>query len=193
LPGATLAERLLTGAPSAPQPVLVASFPHGQSWPEVPGRVVPHRRPRRLAALVVAAAGFLSLVSDLSGPAAHRLKMLRQILPLAVPQAAGALAALGGLGLLMLARGIRRGQRRAYLVCLVTLVAVATLHLVRAGGVAPAIVALAVAAFLWLRRASFRASSDVPPVRGALLRLLGLAVAAVGAGTLHWPSKAPPG
>ena len=110
--------------------------------------------------------------------------MLRQILPLAVPQAAGALAALGGLGLLMLARGIRHGQRRAYLVCLVTLVAVATLHLVRAGGVAPAIVALAVAAFLWLRRASFRASSDVPPVRGALLRLLGLAVAAVGAGTL---------
>ncbi len=75
-------------------------FPPRAPWPAVPGRVVPHRRSRRLAALVVAAAGFLSLVSDLSAPVAHHLNVLRQLLPLAVPQAAGALAALGGLALL---------------------------------------------------------------------------------------------
>ncbi|MGA3219675.1 MAG: phosphatidylglycerol lysyltransferase domain-containing protein [Acidimicrobiales bacterium] len=184
LPGATLAERLLTGVPVLPWPVVVASFPHGRSWPAVSGRVVPHRRSRRLAALVVAAAGFLSLVSDLSAPVAHHLNVLRQLLPLAVPQAAGALAALGGLALLMLARGIRRGQRRAYLVCQATLVAVAILHLLRAASVTGAIMALAVAGFLWLRRASFRAGSDVPPARRALARLVGLGVAAVVAGTL---------
>jgi lysylphosphatidylglycerol synthetase-like protein (DUF2156 family) len=184
LPGATLAERLLTRAPTSPRPVVVASFPHGRHWPAAPGRVVPHRRSRRLAALVVAAAGFVSLVSDLSAPVARHLNMLRQFLPLAVPQAAGALAALGGLGLLMLARGIRRGQRRAYLVCQATLVAVATLHLLRAGGVTGAVIALAVAGFLWLRRASFRAGSDAPPPRRALVRLVALGTAAVVAGTV---------
>jgi len=184
LPGATLAERLLTRAPESPRPVVVASFPHGQPWPVVPGRVVPHRRSRRLAALVVAAAGFLSLVSDLSAPVAHHLNVLRQFLPLAVPQAAGALAALGGLGLLMLARGIRRGQRRAYLVCQATLVAVATLHLLGAGGVTGAVIALAAAGFLWLGRASFQAGSDIPPLRRALARLVAVAMTAVVAGTL---------
>jgi lysylphosphatidylglycerol synthetase-like protein (DUF2156 family) len=184
LPGATLAERILARTPGSPRPVVVATFPHGRPWPAVPGRVVPHRRSRRLAALAVAAAGFLSLVSDLSAPVAHHLNVLRQFLPLAVPQAAGALAVLGGLALLMLARGIRRGQRRAYLVCQATLVAVATLHLLRAGTITGAAIALLVAGFLWLERGSFRAASDVPPMRRALPRLVGLAVAAVVAGTL---------
>jgi lysylphosphatidylglycerol synthetase-like protein (DUF2156 family) len=184
LPGATLGERLLTRVPVLAAPLVVASFPHGPPWPAVPGRVVLHRRSRRLAALVVAAAGFVSLVSDLSAPVAHHLNVLRQFLPLAVPQAAGALAALGGLGLLMLARGIRRGQHRAYLVCQATLVAVAALHLLRAGGVTGAIVALAVAGFLWLHRASFQAGSDVPPVRRALVRLVALGLASVVAGTV---------
>lgn len=183
-PGATWAERALTRPPLLPHPVVVASFPNGRPWPAVPGRVVPHRRSRRLAALVVAAAGFLSLVSDLSAPVAHHLNVLRQLLPLAVPQAAGALAALGGLGLLMLARGIRRGQRRAYLVCQATLVAVATLHLLGGGSVTGAVIALGVAAFLWLRRDSFRAGSDAPPVGRALARLVGLAVTAIVAGAL---------
>jgi lysylphosphatidylglycerol synthetase-like protein (DUF2156 family) len=184
LPGATVAERLLTRAPVLARPVVVASFPNGRPWPAVPGRAVPHRRSRRMASLVVAAAGFLSLVSDLSAPVAHHLNVLRQFLPLAVPQAAGALAALGGLGLLVLARGIRRGQRRAYLVCQATLVAVATLHLLRAGSVVGAIMALVVAGFLWLRRASFQAGSDVPALGRAAARLGALALAAVVAGTL---------
>jgi lysylphosphatidylglycerol synthetase-like protein (DUF2156 family) len=170
--------------PAGPAPVVVASFPHGGPWPLLASYPMPHRRTRRLAALVVAAAGFLSLVSALSAPVAHRLSALRQILPLAVPQAAGALAALGGLGLIMLARGIRRGQRRAYLVCQATLVTVALLHLVRAGSIASAAVALVVAAFLMVRRASFRAASDSPPLRRALARLVALVVVSVIAGSV---------
>jgi len=84
----------------------------------------------------------------------------------------------------MLARGIRRGQRRAYLVCQATLVAVATLHLLGAGGVTGAVIALAAAGFLWLGRASFQAGSDIPPLRRALARLVAVAMTAVVAGTL---------
>ena len=189
VPGATAAERLLArvpgaGAGSVPVPVVVSSFPHGEPWPRVVGYRVPHRRTRRLAALVVAAAGLVSVLSALSGPVANRLRALRQVLPLAVPQAAGALAALGGIALIMLARGIRRGQRRAYVVCQVTLIVVALLHILRADSVIPAIVALGVAAFLWLRRGSFRAASDLPPVHRGLLLLGGLAGTAVLTGTL---------
>ncbi|HYA45737.1 MAG TPA: hypothetical protein VED59_09015, partial [Acidimicrobiales bacterium] len=96
LPGATLAEHLLTRRQRLGPPVLVASFPHGPSWPAQLSYRVPHRRARRLAATVVAAAGFMSLVIALSAPLAHRLGTLRQFLPLVVPQAAGVLASLAG-------------------------------------------------------------------------------------------------
>jgi lysylphosphatidylglycerol synthetase-like protein (DUF2156 family) len=188
LPGATLAERFLArasrGERGTPSAVLVASLPHGQSWPAGAGYPAQHRRARRWAALFVVVTGFLSLVSALSEPVAQRLNALRQFLPLAVPQAAGALAALGGIGLIMLSRGIRRGQRRAYLVCQATLAAVALLHLVRAGSIGTALVALAVGGFLWLRRASFRAASDFPPLRRSLMRLAAIGASAVVAGAL---------
>lgn len=211
-PGATAAERLFARAPDlqappprpsrlpgrqqglapvaahrpppGPVPVVVGRFPHGQSWPRVVAYKVPHRRTRRVAAAVVAAAGVLSLLSALAGGVAHRLRALNQVLPLAVPQAAGALAALGGIALIMLARGIRRGQRRAYVVCEATLLTVAVLHLVRADSIVPDIVALGVAAFLWLGRSSFRAHSDVPPMRRGILLLAALAAGAILVGTL---------
>ncbi len=208
LPGATFPERLVAratgptarragptgdrmgprwrfGAPGASQgPVVVATFPNGPAWPPVPTVLAPHRRNRRLAAVVVAAAGVVSVLASLSAPVAHRLNLLRQVLPLAVPQAAGALTALGGVGLLMLARGIRRGQRRAYLVCQGTLVSVAVLHLVKAGSLPATVVALAVATFLWSKRASFRAAGERTPPLRALGRLAGVALLAVAAGTL---------
>jgi lysylphosphatidylglycerol synthetase-like protein (DUF2156 family) len=175
------------GADSRPgralSPVVVASFPNGRAWPPVATYGVPHRGTRRSASFVVAAAGFVSLVSAFSAPVGHRLSFVRQFLPLAVPRAAGALAALGGLGLIMLARGIHRGQRRAYVVCQVTLVAVALLHLVRAGSILGTVAAVVVAGFLFLRRASFRASSDSPTFRRGLARLLALGAAAALAGT----------
>jgi lysylphosphatidylglycerol synthetase-like protein (DUF2156 family) len=187
-PGATRAEKLLApGQAVGPLlPAVVASHPHGPVWPPAGSRQVPalHRRARRAAASVVALAGFISVVSALSRPIAARLDAVRRFVPLVVPQAAGALAALAGVCLIMLARGIRRGQRRAYLVCEVTLVTVAALHLVRGGDIVSPAVALAVAVFLWARRGSFRASSDVPPLRRGLLRLAAVAGAAVGAATL---------
>jgi len=203
LAGATLAERLLarraglstgqlaggrrSARRSRPHPELVASFPLGPSWPPTPLRSAPHRRARRVAALVVAAAGFFSLVVALSAPLAHRLRLVRQFVPLVVPQAAGALAALAGVGLLALARGIRRGQRRAYVVCQVTLLAAGALDLVRASSAATSAVSFAVAAFLWFNRASFRAASDLPaarPLGRGVGTLAGVAAASILAGAL---------
>ena len=76
-------------------------------------------------------AGFLSLVSALAEPLRDRINFLNQLFPIAVPETAAALAALGGIGLIILARGIRRGQRRAWAVCFVILGAITVLHLLK--------------------------------------------------------------
>ena len=109
--GATPAERLVAKgagklaphnvrhaghAQASPAPVLVASLPNGEQWPRQISYPVQQQRTRRAAALVVAAAGLLSLLSAVAAPVAHRLRAVSQLVPLAVPQAAGALAALGG-------------------------------------------------------------------------------------------------
>ncbi len=57
-------------------------------------------------------------MSAVSEPFRDRLDILTTLFPLAVPETAAALAAVGGLALIVLARGIRRGQRRAWVVCL---------------------------------------------------------------------------
>lgn len=205
LPGASLAERLLArpvgsrpapdGAsrPAAevqlragePVPALVATYPNGPQWPPEAVRYPSSQvRTRRTAALVVVAAGLLSVLSAVAGPVAHRLRIVSELVPLAVPQAAGALAALAGIALIMLALGIRRGQRRAYVICQVTLATVVVAHLVRGASLLPAIVAAAVAAFLWTRRQFFEAASDQPPVRRAAALMGLVAVTSVWAGTL---------
>ena len=82
----------------------------------------------------------------------------------------------------MLARGVRRGQRRAWLVCLALLIAVAVLHLVKGVDVEEAIVALAAAGYLWLHRESFQAKTDVARLGRGLLSVAGAAVLTVAGG-----------
>jgi lysylphosphatidylglycerol synthetase-like protein (DUF2156 family) len=139
---------------------------------------------RRLAATVVVAAGFITLVSAMSDPLRDRLDVLRQLFPLFVPETAAALAAFAGIGLIVLARGIRRGQRRAWVVCQVLLVTVAVMHLIKGVDVEEAIVAMAVAALLWINRSSFQAKTDVLALGRGLATVAGAAVLTVVAGTL---------
>ena len=179
------------------QPEVVATFPQGEAWPRLHAAEMRHRRVRRTAALVVLGAGFLSLLSALAEPFRDRLDFLNQLFPIAVPETAAALAALGAVGLIVLARGVRRGQRRAWLVCLALLIAVAVLHLVKGVDVEEALVALAVAGYLWLHRASFEAKTDVARLGRGLLSVAGAAVLTVVAGTLAvelgtWIRRRPP-
>lgn len=186
LPGASLLERVATrGAKvgDAGRPEVVAHFPGCVEWPE-PTKVVPRQKlVRRLAALFVGISGVLSLLSVASDPLRDQLSSVYNYLPV-FPRIADALTALVGVGLLILARGVRRGQRRAWAVCLVSLLAVAVFHIARASGLEGMIVALGAAGFLWINRRYFRAASDIPPVRKGVLSLLGTAVVAALAGTV---------
>jgi lysylphosphatidylglycerol synthetase-like protein (DUF2156 family) len=186
--GATLAERLVAGRDDVVtkdlRPQLVASHPGGASWPVQRSGQLHKRRIRRLAALFVGVAGFISLISSLSEPLRDRLRDVRYVFPIVVPEAAAAITAFLGVALLVLARGVRRGQRRAWYATEVILLAAGVLHLLKGVDVEEAVVALAVAAFLWVNRSSFEGATDTPPLRGGLLVWLGTATATVLAGTI---------
>ncbi len=191
LPGATVAERLVArrGPDAAAgrgesRPDVVATFPQGRSWPPVTSEVPRRRLVRRVAALFVAGTGFVTLVSALSDPVRDRLDVVRTIFPLVVPETAAVLTALAGVGLLLLARGVRRGQHRAWLVCQLVLAVAAVLHLVKGADIEETLVAVSVASFLGVNRASFRAATDNPPARRGIA-VVGLAAAtSIIAGTL---------
>ncbi|MDQ1393624.1 MAG: lysyl-tRNA synthetase, class, partial [Acidimicrobiaceae bacterium] len=201
LPGATLLERLLTRRDAESraerggrversalgdesQPTVVATFPHSTSWPApvpVDRRL---RQVRRRAAGLVAAAGVLSLVSAFLAPMRQRLSELLHFVPLAVPQTANALVALAALGLLALARSIRRGQRRAWLIAEALLAGSFVLHLVKGFDVEEAVAAGLVGGYLFLNRNAFEAGVDKPSTRRGVLTLVWGAVLSVMAGTL---------
>jgi lysylphosphatidylglycerol synthetase-like protein (DUF2156 family) len=164
------------------RPRLVASFPTGDSWPAAISRIPQLKRIRRWAAALVGLAGIMNLVSGLYEPLRDRLNALLRFTPLLVPETATALVALGGLALLMLARGVRRGQRQAWVICEVVLTATAVLHLIKGVDVEEAIVAGFVALFLFAHRGAFTAGVDRPSARRGLMALAGGALVAVLAG-----------
>jgi lysylphosphatidylglycerol synthetase-like protein (DUF2156 family) len=163
---------------------VVAAFPQGQAWPQAPSTEKHDRRIRRIAAAVVVLVGFLSLVSAMSDPLRDRLDVLRQLFPLYVPETAAALAAFAGVGLIVLARGIRRGQRSAWLVSQALLLTVGVLHLIKGVDVEEMLVVFAVAGFLWVERDSFAAKTDVIELRRGLGTVGVAALLTVAAGTL---------
>ena len=188
LPGATVAERVCTRRPRDSggqdlRPEQVGSFPLGESWPAEPSGQLRRRRVRRWSSLFVAVAALVSLVSAFSEPLRDRLGLIREIVPLVVPETAAALTAIAGVSLLMLARGVRRGQRRAWAATLAILVLSAVTNVVKGVDVEEATVALAVAAFLWVNRADFAAAADRPRLRRDVLGWLGTAALTVVAGT----------
>ena len=63
----------------------------------------------------------INLASAATLPLASRLGALRRFAPIEVPEAAAVLVALAGVGLLFLARGVRRGQRHAWSLALALL------------------------------------------------------------------------
>jgi len=139
---------------------------------------------RRTAATIIALAGVLDLASAVTPPLAARLHDLLGLVPLAVPQAAAALVALAGVALLALARGIRRGQRHAWLAALALLVGSAVLHIIKGGDVEEAIVALGVSGYLLRHRRAFSAGVDRPSVWRGLQAIVAAGFIAVATGTV---------
>jgi lysylphosphatidylglycerol synthetase-like protein (DUF2156 family) len=178
----TLLERLAARhqAEHDTTPVVVAAYPSGGSWPPAPDLSSTRRRSRRarrLASVSIAIAGLLDLVSAVTPPLRSHLALVRQVLPLEASQAAGALVALVGLGLLALARGVRRGQHRAWLISVVLLASTLILHIARGADITAWVISAAVLGVLLAYRHEFRGASDRPSLRSAIIALV---VGAVG-------------
>ena len=160
-------------------PVVVAAQPYGMAWPPPPDLAALRRRSRRIrrwAAGALALAGTVNLLSAVTPPLRDRLHVVLQIVPLGVTQAAGALVALSGVGLLILARGVRRGQQRAWAISVGILAATLVLHLFRGADLEASLLHAVVLMFLLVTRDEFRAESDRPALRSAIIALaIGLA------------------
>src|SRR5581483_5868257 len=171
-----------------------AEFPHGESWPRDETDLLRLRGIRRRAAAVVAVAGVLNLVSAATPPLRSRLAWLLAAVPLAVPQVAAVAVALAGLGLLLLGRGVRRGQRRAWLVALALVLGSAVLHLAKGVDVEEVVVAGAVAGYLVKHRRAFRVPSCAASSRlGLVWAAVGAAVATAVGTAAAWLIKGPSG
>lgn len=171
LPGGSALERLVSRRPEPSgrgpaRPSVVAAYPQGPSWPPVAIDVARQRRVRRLAATAIGFAGLLDVASAVTPPLRDRLHIIVDLVPLAVPQAAAALVALAGLGLMSLARGVRRGQRSPWALAVGLLAGSVVLHLLKGGDIEESITAGAVCLYLLRHRRDFTAEVD----RGSLVR-----------------------
>jgi lysylphosphatidylglycerol synthetase-like protein (DUF2156 family) len=171
LPLATLGERLLThdvivkGRTKAADlhPELVAGWPSGASWPPAPGVAADRirvRRIRRMAAVSLFVAGAIDLFAAVTAPLRAHLHLFAQYLPISVTEAAGALVAIAGIGMIMLSRGILKGQRRAWVVAVGLLTTSLVLHLIHAADVLGLLVCIGVLTLLVVRRELFRAQTE---------------------------------
>ena len=212
LPLATMGERLVTadsvvkGRSKAAHvhAELVASWPGGASWPpapEVAADRIRVRRIRRLAAVSLFVAGAIDLLASVTTPLREHLHLIAQYLPVTVVQAAGALTAIAGIGMIMLSRGVLRGQRRSWLVAVGLLIASLALHLLHAADVITLVVCAGVLTLLIVQRERFRAQTErgtavtafVILAVGGVLATLGGFTAVEVAGRVHhhplpgWP------
>ncbi len=164
-----------------PHPVVVAAAPRGASWPAPPDLSAVRRRSRRsrrLAGAAIALTGLVDLLSALTPPLRERLHLVGDVLPLPASQTAGALVAITGVALLALARGVRRGQHRAWIISVALLGLTLFLHLARGADVGAWLITAVVLTFLVVNRGEFTAASDRPSLRSAALAL-GLGVAGI--------------
>jgi len=183
LPNTTTLERLCTHPVElgTPRPSVVAAWPNGESWPVQDHDDLTRRKMvRRIGAGLIAFAGLIDLASAITPPLTGRLHLITQVVPFAVPQVAAVLVALSGIALLLLSRGVRRGQSHAWNIALFLLTASVVLHVAKGLDFDEALVALLGAMFLLINKRHFRARvDDQAVVRGFLLLLGGAGVAVV--------------
>jgi lysyl-tRNA synthetase class 2 len=163
------------GQPMPATPEVVATLPGGAGWPLRSldlSRRHRHERVRARAALAVSAAGLLSLASALTLPLQGRLRGLLEVFPLYVPQTAAASVSFLSIGLLLLARGLRRGHRLAWGLACGLLALTAVLDLLKGFDVEEAIICALIAIWLLRQRAAFPVQPDNRQLRWPLWVLL---------------------
>ena len=156
--------------PSWP-PTVVARHPGTITWPSAGDATAVRRRTRRIAATAIALAGVINLASAATIPIASRLGALRRFAPIAIPEAATVLVALAGVGLLFLARGVRRGQRHAWSLALALLLVSVAGHVIKGLDIEEAVLTLMAAIFLASHPADFAAPANPSSARRARSRV----------------------
>ena len=185
---ARLLERLVAAAPSQTGPphgtTTLGSWPLGSPFPLTDDRLRSSRHQRsirRWASGLLLLDGLVNVVVTASPPLRNRLHTVLTFLPLGVAQSAAVVTAIAGITMIMLARGVRRGQRRAWFLALIALGLTVIAHLARGGSLLASVVAAALASFLVVQRRYFLAASDRTTARSILPRLAVIAGVAVGA------------
>ncbi|HEY2814560.1 MAG TPA: phosphatidylglycerol lysyltransferase domain-containing protein [Acidimicrobiales bacterium] len=193
IPGQSLLERLaaVPGPEPVTKPTVVAAFPGGTDWPVPVFEDLGRRRVRRQAGAVLALTGLLNLLSAITPPIGGRLDFVADFVPITVPETASALVAAAGIALLLLGRGVRRGQRHAWMLAVGLTGLSAALHIVKGLDVEEAVAALMVLGFLIAKRGAFTAVADRPSIgRGfAVLGVSGALAVAAGTFTAVWFGK----
>ena len=127
---------------------------------------------------IVAANGVSTLLSALLVHLPERLALLRGILPLEVQSGSRTLSVVTGFLLILLARGLARRKRQAWLATLALLTVSAAAHVLEGLNVEEAGLALLLALLLWALRADYQARSDPPSMlRGYVALVAGLLLA----------------
>jgi len=142
------------------------------------------RRARRVGAGVLLLAGLIDVISAVTPPIRSRIEFVNSLFPLAVPQIATAGVAISGIALMLLSRGVRRGQRLAWSVSMVLLIVSAVLHLIKGADVEEGVVTAAVAVYLGYHRKAFGASGDGPSLVKGLMTALSGGLTALVAGVV---------
>jgi lysylphosphatidylglycerol synthetase-like protein (DUF2156 family) len=189
--GERLLERLVANTYVQPAPsdvtTTVGSWPTGNPFPVTIERLREQRRQRtirRWASGLLFLDGLINVIVTVSPPLRSRLHTVQTILPLGVAQSAAVFTAVAGIAMIMMARGVRRGQRRAWFVACVVLAITVIAHIARGGTLVASIIAATILGLLVIERRYFQATTDRSSARAALPRLGLIALVAVVAATV---------
>jgi lysylphosphatidylglycerol synthetase-like protein (DUF2156 family) len=187
-------ERIVAGDPVTLLPAAdqgarqVASWPAGGAWPPAPDLAETQRRARRvrrLAAVTIFLTGLLDLLVAVVPPLRERLHLVLQYLPLGISQTAAAATVIIGLALVMLSRGILRGQRRAWVIAVIVLGVSLALHVAHSANIVAFVLTALVLGLLLVERRWFQGTTDRGSLRAAIptiVLVVGVAVAAAFVG-----------
>jgi lysylphosphatidylglycerol synthetase-like protein (DUF2156 family) len=187
----TVLESLIAGASTQPSPssvtTTVASWPGGSPFPVNVERLRDQHRQRvirRWAGGLIFFDGLLNVAVTTVRPLRSHLHLVLSVLPLEVAKSAAALTAVAGVAMIMLARGLRRGQRRSWFLAVSILAITIVAHALRGGTIVSLLIAAALLVLLVGQRRYFQATTDRSSVASALPRLGLVALVAIVAATL---------
>jgi lysylphosphatidylglycerol synthetase-like protein (DUF2156 family) len=187
----TLLERSVAGSSTQPSPssdtTTIGSWPSGHPFPLNVERLREQRRQRiirRGAAGLIFVDGLLNVAVTAVRPLRGHLHLVLSVLPLEVAKSAAALTAVAGIAMIMLARGLRRGQRRSWFLAVAILAITLVAHAARGGTIVSLLIAAVILVILIGQRRFFQATTDRSSTRDALPRLGLIAIVTIIASTI---------